>query len=102
MRKITTFFEKREASKSSKLSLGAKKIYEHTAKLNFKGGSNYGNKNETGLEQLGSHSTNNYHTVGRIVQTDTPASTGDYRRGPDIQTEKERTSTNLQSGEGPN
>ena len=85
MRKITTFFEKKEASKFSKFSLGGEKFYEHTAK----DGAKLGNKTETGSKQLGSHSTNHYHTVGRNVQTDTPASTRDYRVGPGIQTEKD-------------
>ena len=102
VRKITTFFERKEPSKFSKLSLGGE-VHEHTAKSNLKDGAKCGN--ETGLKQLGSHSTNYLHIVGRDTQTGTPASTEDYRVGPDTQTEgtvKVKTSTNMIWGEGPN
>ena len=95
VRKITTFFEKKEASKFSKFYSGGEKVYEHnTANSNFKDGAKLENKTETGSEQLGSHSTNHYHTMGTAIQTDAPTSIGDYRVGPAIQTEKEGLSEN--------
>ena len=80
VRKIITFFEKKEASKFSKFYSGGEKVYEHnTANSNFKDGAKLENKTETGSEQLGSHSTNHYHTMGTAIQTDAPTSIRDYR-----------------------
>ena len=87
LRKITTFFE---PNKFQKISWVGEKTYEHTAQLNFKDGAKCGNITEIGPEELGSHSTNYNHTVGRDLQTGTPDNTGDYGVGPVIETEGDR------------
>ena len=98
VKKITTYFEKIEPNRLSKLPWGGEKVYERTAKL--KDGAKFGNIAKTkGLDQIISHSTNYIHKVGRPIQTGTPASTGDYGVEQGIQTEEHKLSENKRKSE---